>query len=156
MAFENWVLLGVSNMWKRFWAISILAAGMVSNHSSAVSQDVLFNGTVTHTCSITVTQDGTLDPRSDFTRLTSRSGPGIPGRADVTATGNTFMVSVEAPTAFNSKPAIDTTPETFRAWHRSNGATYYTATQTPMPINVDLSRVRVHMDARRSGSDVFE
>ena len=117
-----------------------------------------FNLNLTHTCSIVVTQGGTLDPRSNFTRLTSRSGPGTPGRADVVATGSGFTVSVDAPTAFDSKPAEDVSANRFRAWHRSYGATSYGITQNPESINAGTSRVRIHMDARKfNGSgDVFE
>ena len=126
--------------------------------SAAMAQNMQFNGNVSDTCSVIVTQSGTLDPRSNFTRLTSRSGPGTPGRANVTATGSGFTVSVDAPTAFDVEPAADTSPETFRAWHRSNGATNYGITRQPRAINVGLSRVRVHMDARKANGsgDVFQ
>lgn len=148
--------LGGNKMRKVFGFVLTGLFGLFPSQSIAVTNDVEFNANVTHTCAITVTRDGILDPRSNFTRLTSRSGPGRPGRANVTATGNTFTVSVEAPVAFDTQPAADTTPETFRAWHRSNGATVYGITQTPQTINMGLSRVRIHMDARKTSGDVFE
>ena len=120
--------------------------------TSAASANVFFGGNVTTTCTVVVTRNGTLDPRgANYTRLTSRSGPGTPGRANVTTTGPGFTVSVDPPSAFNTQPAADTSPETFRAWHRSNGATVYGTTQVPMPLNTGLSRIRVHMDARKIG-----
>lgn len=137
----------------------LFAAGMLSSiplQVHATTAGAVFVSTVSESCSIVVTQSGTLDPRSNFTRLTSRSGPGIPGRATVTTTAGGFVASVDAPTAFNTKPASDTTPETFRAWHRSNGATFYTATQGDVTLNPGVNNLRVHMDARKSGGDVFE
>ncbi len=133
-----------------------VAVCLLPLRAGAVTGDIPFNSIVTHTCTIVVTRDGILDPRNNFTRLTSRSGPGRPGRANVTATGNGFTVSVDAPVAFDSEPAADITGETFRAWHRANGATSYGITQNPEPLNRGLSRIRVHMDARKSGADVFE
>jgi hypothetical protein len=138
--------------------MGIALAGLVPLSASAANQDIQFDGSVTHTCAITVTQSGTLDPRNNFTRLTSRSGPGIPGRANVVASGSGFTLSVDPSTSFDTEPAADTSPETFRAWHRSNGATFYTATQAPAAINAGNNRVRIHMDARKiNGSgNVFE
>jgi len=143
--------------WKLVIAM-IAVAALFPTIAFAANQAVPFATTVTHTCSITVTRGGTLDPRSDFTRLTSRSGPGTPGRADVVASGNGFTVSVDPPTSFDSEPTADTTSETFRAWHRSRGATSYNNTQQPQSINAGNNRVRIHMDARKvNGSgNVFE
>jgi len=143
--------------WKSSLAI-IAVLALFPLPADAANQGVPFGLNLTHTCSITVTRGGTLDPRSNFTRLTSRSGPGTPGRADVVTTGNGFTVSVDAPTSFDSEPAEDTSSETFRAWHRSRGATSYNNTQAPQPINAGTNRIRIHMDARKiNGSgDVFE
>lgn len=138
----------------KLWAAMPLA--LMPNAAMAASNGISFSSTVTHSCTINVTQSGTLDTRNNYTRLTSRSGPGIPGRATVVATGNTFVLSVDAPTAFDSQPAADTTPETFRAWHRSNGATSYGTTRNPRTLNDGTSNIRIHMDARKSSGDIFE
>ncbi|MFK7903019.1 MAG: hypothetical protein AB8B49_09295 [Nitratireductor sp.] len=138
-----------------FLAIS-LSVGLLSLPAQALAQGVDFEGNVKHTCSINVTRDGLLDPTNGYQRLTSRSGPGIPGVAKVVASGNGFSLSVQAPTLFSSKPSSDTSSETFRAWHRSHGASYYAATQQPQTIAHGTSTIRVHMDARKTGADVFE
>ncbi len=129
-----------------------------SSYVHAATRAIQFDLNVLHTCSIALTQNGILDPRPGYTRLTSRSGPGAPGRADVIASGQGFTVSVDAPSDFDSKPAGDTSPNTFRAWHRSFGATNYAVTQLPETINAGTNSIRIHMDANKiSGSgDVFE
>lgn len=143
-------------MQTRFGTFIFAAIVCIQATPLAHAEDVDFNSSVTSSCTITVTRGGTLDPRSNFRRLTSRSGPGTPGRATVFTTGSGFTASVDAPSSFDSKPAADTTPETFRAWHRSRGATSYNTTQAPQTLNAGTNNIRVHMDARKSGTDVFE
>lgn len=145
----------MQRMGKILGMFSASVFGFFAPNAFAVTDDVPFNATVGHTCTINVTQDGTIAPNANFRRLRS-FGPGTPGRADVTASGGGFSVSVDAPTAFNTEPAADVTTETFRAWHRSNGATVYGNSQTPVGINAGLNRIRVHMDARKGAGNVFE
>jgi len=124
---------------------------------NASGEDIIFNTIVTDTCSINVTRAGTLDLRPNLRRLTSRSGPGIPGRAIVNASGPGFTLSVDAPTAFTTEPVLDVpSPENFRAWHRSNGATTYGNTRQPESINSGVSNIRIHMDARKPVGNLFE
>lgn len=129
---------------------------MLPLQANATTSGAQFISVVSDSCSINVTQNGTLDPRSNFRRLTSRSGPGIPGRAIITTTAGSFVASVDAPTAFNTKPAADTEPETFRAWHRSNGATSYSNTQGDETLNIGTNNIRIHMDARKLPGQKFE
>ncbi|MEM7215162.1 MAG: hypothetical protein AAF423_06420 [Pseudomonadota bacterium] len=128
---------------------------LCSGTTPVQSADIPFGGTAQDTCIITVTQAGTLVARNNDRRLTSR-GPGTPGRAQVSASGTGLTLSVDVPTAFDTEPAGDTTPENFRAWHRSNGATVYGITQAPEPLNAGVNNVRIHMDARKTGGNVFQ
>lgn len=143
----------------RRFQIAVLAALSVTSapiSAQATVAGAQFGATVSESCTIVVTQDGTLDLRPNRTRLTSRSGPGIPGRAIVTTTAGGFVASVDAPTSFNTSPAADTAPNTFRAWHRSNGATSYGNTRNDRTLNAGVNNMRIHMDARKLSGGVFE
>ncbi|MCB1387373.1 MAG: hypothetical protein KDJ80_15655 [Nitratireductor sp.] len=71
------------------------------------SKDVNFNGTVTHTCAITVGSDGTLGVSGDFGTLGSSTGSGSSGAATVVASGATFKLYVDAPSSWSGPTAPD-------------------------------------------------
>lgn len=107
-------------------------------------------------CTIVVGQVGKLHSVANLKRLTSRFGQGVPGIANITTSENNLAVSVQEPISFDLEPAGDlTSPETFRAWHRSTGATVYGLTRNPRPINEGLSTILIHLDARKTAGGTF-
>lgn len=141
---------------------SILAAGaamlaLAPINAHAVTGNVIFNGTVTHTCTITVGGTaGSLDVDSGFQTLSSSIGSGSAGTATVVATGNGFDISVDTPSL--SKPAEDTSSETLSASYSTTGASSVSGTDASAAndLNNGTTNVSVNMQAAKSGSDVFE
>ncbi len=126
--------------------------------ANAVTGDVPFNGSVTHTCTITVNSSGTLGVSTDFQSLDSEEVGGAAGTATIVATGNGFDISADAPTSFDTKPVADTTSNTFAANYATTGATSIgqTSGTNVNDLNHGTTNVTVHMSADKSGADVFE
>ena len=134
---------------------AMLALAPINAH--AVSGNVIFNGTVTHTCTITVGGTaGALDVDAGFQTLSSGIGSGSAGTAQIVATGNGFDISVDTPTL--SKPAEDTTSETLSASYSTSGVTSVSGTDSSAANDLKrgATQVSVNMQAVKSGSDVFE
>lgn len=134
---------------------AMIALAPINAH--AVTGNVIFNGTVTHTCTITIGGTaGALDVDAGFQTLSSSIGAGTAGTATIVSTGNGFDVSVDTPTL--SKPAEDTTSETLSASYSTTGVTSVTGTDASAAndLNRGATMVNVNMQAVKSGSDVFE
>jgi len=129
---------------------------IVAGSAMATAGNVQFVGKVSHTCSITVDQNGTLGVRSDFTRMNSRKWGGTSGHATITASASGLTASVDDPASFSIEPAADTTPEIFRARHAGSGATSYGRTRWAKSLNIGVTNVVVDLVVRKSGSDIFE
>ena len=122
----------------------------------AAGEDLPFSYTITDFCTIQIVENGVLAPSPDLRRLRSRVGDGgSPARLDVLTSAGTFTLTVNAPSAFTSQPAANTTPETFRAPFRSTGATVFAETETPQVLGVGSSNVRVVLIAQKAPGDVF-
>lgn len=122
----------------------------------AATGDVDFGATIAESCSIVITQDGVLGVRpSDQRVLNSANFGGRPGRAIVTASDNSFTISVDQPVAFDSQPADDTAPNDFRASYRVTGATNITRTPDPEPLNAGNNNVRVHLRVSKPQGESF-
>lgn len=141
---------------------AISAFVLVPVKAHAVTDNVIFNGTVTHTCTITVNNGGTLVADGAFQTLGSTVGAGVAGDADIVATGNTFQVSIDTPSAFDSQPPADTTAETFNASFNTSGATSTSgsaaggANSGGSTLTAGTTNVDVDLTASKGGSDVFE
>ena len=135
---------------------------VVPMQASAVTADIPFNGTVTHTCTINVTGGGIMVADAGFQNLSSLGAGGNAGTAEVVATGNGFDVSIDVPTAFSSEPAADLTGETFAASYTTTGATSVTGSATggnnsgAENLNNGTTNVAVDLTASKAGADVFE
>lgn len=119
----------------------------------AETGDIPFNGSVTHTCVITVGASGALGASTNFQTLSSTIGSGSAGAASVVSTGNSFDISVNAPTSFDSKPTEDTTSNTFAANYAVDSGS---AQSTASDLTHGTHTVAINMSATKSGSDVFE
>lgn len=129
---------------------------LVPAQAFAITGDVQFNGTVTHTCTINVNNAGALGVSTDFKTLGSNQAGGAAGTATIAASGNGFDISVDAPTL--SKPATDTTAESLSSSYTTTGATSVSGTNSDGSKNLanGTTNVSVNMTAVKSGSDVFE
>lgn len=143
-------------MKKFIFAAGVAAFALAPVQASAVTGNIPFNGTVTHTCTITVGPAGALAADASFQTLSSSIGSGSAGTASIVATGNGFNISVDAPTL--SKPAADTTSETLASSYSTSGATSVSGADTDPANNLSngTTNVSINMSATKSGSDVFE
>lgn len=143
-------------MKKHILAAGVAAFAFAPVQASAVTGNIPFNGTVTHTCVITVGPAGALAADASFQTLSSSIGSGSAGSATIVATGNGFDISVDAPTL--SKPAADTTGETLASSYSTSGASSVSGTNSDAAndLNNGTTNVSINMSATKSGSDVFE
>lgn len=132
------------------------AVAFVPAQAFAATGNVIFNGTVTHTCTITVGAPGGLGVSGDFQTLSSSISGGAAGSATIAATGNGFEISVDAPTL--TKPTADTTSETLTSSYSTSGATSVSGSDSSAAngLNHGNTSVTVNMSAVKGGSDVFE
>ncbi|MEM8651514.1 MAG: hypothetical protein AAGF54_13355 [Pseudomonadota bacterium] len=129
------------------------AAAVVLASSQAYAQtasgDVIFNGSILNTCTISNINAGTLEAGTNNTVLSSRTNPANAGSATVSANSNAFDISVAAPTAFTTAPAG--AAATFTADFTATGdTTQGTATSGPIDLNTGDTTVTVNMDATSS------
>lgn len=137
------------------FAVAALLA-MLPAQAFAATGNVQFNGSVTHTCAITVNSAGTLGVSTDYKALGSGQAGGTAGSAMIAASGNGFKISVDAPTL--AKPAGDTSTETLSSSYTTTGATSVSGTNSSASNNLSngTTNVSVNMSAVKSGSNVFE
>ena len=141
---------------------AVAAFVLVPFQAHAVTDNVIFNGTVTHTCTIAVNSGGTMVADGGFQNLGSTIGAGVAGDATISATGNTFQVSIDTPNSFDTQPAADTTGETFTGSFVATGATSASgaaaggANSGGSTLNAGNTDVSVDLVAAKSGTDVFE
>ena len=134
--------------------VAVLA--LAPMQAGAVTGNIPFNGSVTHTCVITVGPAGTITANAGFDNLSSSNAGGGAGSASVASTGNGFDISVDAPTL--SKPAADVTAETLTSSYSTTGATTTSGTNATAAnsLNNGTASVTIHMNAQKGGTDVFE
>ena len=141
-------------MYKPLLAAAVL--GLMPTLSFAATGTVPFNGEVSSTCVIAVNAAGVLGITTDFTKLSSKVGQGVSGKATVLTTGPEFSLSTSAPTAWNSAPPTGGAGVTFTSFYTATGAT--TAVDvpglTPTAMGVGVTDVDVHLEAEKS-SGIF-
>jgi hypothetical protein len=132
------------------------AQAFAASPAIAATGNVQFNGTVSHTCTITIGTAGVMTASADYRTLGSTQAGGSAGTATIAASGNAFKISVDAPTL--TKPASDTTTETLSSSYQTTGATSATGTNSSAPASLarGTTNVNVNMSAVKSGSNVFE
>ena len=141
----------------KFVKIAAAAAfAIIPVEALAVTANVTFGATVTHSCAITVNSNGTLAANAGFTQLSSTIGAGTSGSANIVATGNEFDVSVGAPTLTTT--GSDTSANTLVSSYSTTGATSVSGTNADAArgLNNGTTAVTVNMSATKSGANVFE
>ena len=115
-----------------------------------------FSGAIPSTCILVAGTPGIIAPNADYTGMSSHNGGGLASLVTATATGSSFNITTEAPSAFTVAPAGANTGTTFSSSYALSGAT--TAAEangaTSRGLNTGISTVTVHMAAAKSG-DVF-
>lgn len=118
---------------KNFVKIAIAAAALVAP-IQVQAADVEFNATVDNSCTISNVVNGTLAQNASASVLSSTEAGGSAGSADITATTDTYSVSVANPADWDASPAGAPTT-TFAA----SLAAPYTPTIGTVPVSVELA-----------------
>lgn len=141
-------------MYKPLLAAAVL--GLMPAMSHAATGTVPFNGEVSSTCVIAVNAAGVLGITTDFTKLSSKVGQGVSGKATVLTTGPGFSLSTAAPVAWNSAPSGGSAGVTFTSFYSASGSA--TAVDvpglTPTSLGVGVANVDVDLEAAKS-SGIF-
>lgn len=118
----------------------------------AAQEDVIFNATVAGSCTIVVDTSGTLGVATDFTQLSSALAGGTAAGATVTASDNSFSLTLAAATAFDTGPSNANTNTTFAAAYDASGATSATdvAAATPTALTSGITNVSVDASADKT------
>lgn len=137
---------------KKLAHVVIAVAAVIPTQSFAATGDVLFNGTVSNTCAITVNAPGALATNVGQTVLGSQEAGGSAGSATIVATSASYSVSADAPTAWGSFPTGGDTSVTFAANYATTGDTTIaqTAGGTTTSLNTGTTDVTVNMAATKS------
>lgn len=144
---------------KKLALAAVAAATLASVPANAATGNVDFNGSVSSTCVITVGNQGTLAPSTDFTVLGSEETGGSPGTASILATqGSTFNLTATAPGSFTTTATTGNDNVTFEAnYQATTGDTIIGQTDgaTPTTLNQGTTNVLVNMSGTKS-SGTFE
>ena len=122
--------------------------------ASAATGNVLFNGTITATCTLTVNSNGTMTVSSDLQSLSSHNAGGSAGSAQVDTTGGVTL-SVD-PVATTTVPASDVTATTWTPTFATTGAQTIAETGTATALTAPgTSTVAVNLAGTKSGTNRF-
>jgi hypothetical protein len=131
-------------------AALITSALLAPVQAFAVTNNVIFNGTVNNTCAITIVDAGILATNVGQTQLSSTNAGGQAGTATLATTSTAYSVTVNAPTAFDTQPATAGV-STFAASYGTTGATVLAAGQTTLkPLSVGTTTVAINMTATKA------
>lgn len=146
---------GVSmKFFRAVMAASVLAACGGQAASAATTGNVLFNGTITATCTVTINSNGTMTVSSNLQSLSSHNAGGSAGSAQVDTTGGVSL-SVD-PVTTTTVPASDVTATTWTPTFATSGAQTIAETGTATALTVPgTSTVAVNLSGTKSGTNRF-
>ncbi|QPC90890.1 hypothetical protein [Mesorhizobium sp. INR15] len=122
--------------------------------ASATTQNVIFNGVITATCTLVVVTSGTMTASPDLQSLSSHNSGGLPGTVTLTTTGGVSL-SVDPVTTVTA-PAADATATTWAPTYSSTGA--HTIAETGSTTSLSApggSLVSVNLAGTKGGSNRF-
>ncbi|MBZ9757167.1 hypothetical protein LB524_17925 [Mesorhizobium sp. ESP6-5] len=131
-----------------------LLVACLDHAAMATTQNVIFNGTVTATCTLVVGTNGTMTVSADLQSLSSHNSGGSAGTVTLTTTGGVSL-SVD-PVTLTTVPAADSTATTWTPTYSASGAhtTAETGAATALAVpGADL--VSVHLAGTKGGSNRF-
>ncbi|MEI9408286.1 hypothetical protein [Mesorhizobium salmacidum] len=131
-----------------------LLVACLDHAAMAAPQNVIFNGTVTATCTLVVATNGTMTVSPDLQSLSSHNSGGSAGTVTLTTTGGVSL-SVD-PVTLTTVPAADSTAITWTPTYSASGAhpIAETASSTALTVpGADL--VSVHLAGTKGGSNRF-
>ena len=125
-------------------AALVLLIVPIANSPLAHAQDIGFDGTVSATCELLVT-DGAFG-LSSANRLDSEDAAGQAGTVQATTNDPLATLSITAPSAFTTAPPLYTSATTFEATMSTNGATVANDVQS-LTLLPGETNAEVHLSA---------
>lgn len=120
----------------------------------ATTQNVIFNGTITATCTLVIATNGTMTASADLQSLSSHNSGGSAGTVTLTTTGGVSL-SVD-PVTTTTVPAADVTATTWTPTYSSSGAHTIAETGSATAISTPgADLVSVHLAGTKGGSNRF-
>lgn len=134
---------------KKFVKLAVVAGVLVAPvQAFAVTGNVIFNGDISNTCSITIVDAGILAANVGQTQMSSENTGGQAGTATIVTTSANYAISLNAPTAFNAGSPV--APSTFAAKYSTTGASTYSNQTGSNPLAAGTSNVAVHLAANKT------
>ena len=131
-----------------------LLVAFVDQTASATTQNVVFNGTITATCTLVVATNGTMTVSPDLQSLSSHNSGGSAGLVTLTTTGGVSL-SVD-PVTLTTVPATDTTATTWTPTYSASGAHTVSETGSTTALSTPgASVVSVNLAGTKGGSNRF-
>lgn len=129
--------------------LPLLAMGSAQAQDTA---DVIFNATVSDSCTVIADSSGTLGLNGTSTVLASTETGGSAGQATVTASTNTYNISIDTVSGFTTGPADADTNTTFSTSYDASGATSATGVDgaTPTPLGTGVTTLAVNANATKT------
>ncbi|QZZ37262.1 hypothetical protein KW403_01275 [Nitratireductor kimnyeongensis] len=120
--------------------------------AAAVTNKVIFNGSVISTCLITVETPGLLSTNGALTTLSSTEAGGVSGTATILTTGGNYSLSTSAPTSFFQAPQYGDDDVTFSTQYSASGVTTLldVVGSVTSPLGFGLTNVNVDLSATKT------
>jgi len=120
----------------------------------ATTQNVIFNGTITATCTLVIATNGTMTVSPDLQSLSSHNSGGSAGTVTLTTTGGVSL-SVD-PVTTTTVPAADTTATTWTPTYSSSGTHTIAETGSATSLTAPgADVVSVNLAGTKGGSNRF-
>ena len=135
--------------------IKLTALGVaMASAATAVAQtdDVIFNATVSDSCTVVADSNGTLALNGASTVLASTEAGGSAGQATIVANNSTFNVSIDAISNFTTGPADADTNTTFGTTYSASGATTASGVTGTTQTSLGLGSTTLTVDATATKS----
>ncbi|MDX8527908.1 hypothetical protein RFM68_25770 [Mesorhizobium sp. MSK_1335] len=131
-----------------------LLVACLDQSAIATTQNVIFNGTVTATCTLVVGSNGTMTVSPDLQSLSSHNSRGSAGMVTLATTGGVSL-SVD-PVTLTTVPAADSTATTWTPTYLASGAHTIAETGASTALTIPgADLVSVHLAGTKGGSNRF-
>ena len=139
---------------KNLIKLSAFSLALIPIQLHAATGNVPFNGSITASCTITVSNPGSLGVNAGSTVLGSSEAGGTSSVAQVVATGTGYSLSTDALSAFSTFPTTGGDNVTFATSFSGSGANTMSNVSSASLTTAGVTNVTVDMQATKS-SGVF-
>lgn len=131
-----------------------LLVACIDQSALATTQNVIFNGTITATCTLVIATNGTMTVSPDLQSLSSHNSGGLAGTVTLTTTGGVSL-SVD-PVTITTVPAADTTSTTWTPTYSAAGTHSIAETGSATSLGTPgADLVSVNLAGTKGGSNRF-